>query len=335
MTTARKTVLTGDRPTGKLHLGHYVGSLKNRITLQEEHELFILVANLHALTTNPDSSKQKENIHNLVLDQLAAGIDEKKATFFLQSDVPEVTELGVILSMLAPHGMVTGIPTLKDILRDLKIESPSMGLISYPVLMAADILFAKANIVPVGKDQTSHVELTRELARRFNAAYGETFPLPESLIPKENGTLPGLDGKAKMSKSLNNAIFLSDSVAEVEAKVKEMYTDPNHIHVNDPGTVEGNMVFSYLDAFDTNPAEVEELKAQYRKGGLGDVVIKKRLTGVLNEFLEPIRTRRAELEKNPEHIHAVLKEGTEKARKIAQKTLKEVKEKMGIDYIRD
>ena len=334
MTGKKSIVLTGDRPTGKLHLGHYVGSLKNRIALQEEHELFILVANLHALTTNTDTSKQKENIHNLVLDQLAAGIDEKKVTFFLQSDIPEITELAVILSMFAPNSMVTGIPTLKDILRDLRIENPSLGLIFYPVLQSADILFTKANIVPVGKDQTSHVELTRELARRFNTAYGEVFPIPESLIPKQNGTLPGLDGKAKMSKSLNNAIFLSDDSLAVEAKVMEMYTDPNHIHVKDPGTVEGNMVFAYLDIFDSNTAEVEELKNQYRAGGLGDVVIKKRLAKVINEFLAPMRERRAELEKDPERITQILREGTEKARTVAQKTLNEVKAAMGIDYLK-
>lgn len=334
MAGKKSIVLTGDRPTGKLHLGHYVGSLKNRIALQEEHELFILVANLHALTTNTDTSKQKENIHNLVLDQLAAGIDEKKVTFFLQSDIPEITELAVILSMFAPNSMVIGIPTLKDILRDLRIENPSLGLIFYPVLQSADILFTKANIVPVGKDQTSHVELTRELARRFNTAYGDVFPIPESLIPKQNGTLPGLDGKAKMSKSLNNAIFLSDDSLAVEAKVMEMYTDPNHIHVKDPGTVEGNMVFAYLDIFDSNTAEVEELKNQYRAGGLGDVVIKKRLAKVINEFLAPMRERRAELEKDPERITQILREGTEKARTVAQKTLNEVKAAMGIDYLK-
>ncbi len=333
MKTDKSRVLTGDRPTGKLHLGHYVGSLKNRIALQNEHELFILVANLHALTTKTDTAAQKENIQNLVLDQLAAGIDPAKATFFLQSDIPEIAELGVILSMLITHSMATNIPTLKEILRDLNIESPSMGLVLYPVLQAADILFAKSTIVPVGKDQTSHIELTRELARRFNATYGDVFPVPEALIPKESGTLPGLDGKAKMSKSLNNAIYLSDDEKTVEAKVKEMYTDPGHIHVSDPGKVEGNMVFAYLDIFDADKSEVENLKAQYQKGGLGDVVIKKRLAAVLNEFLAPMRERRTMLEKNPDQIKEILRQGTEKVRIIAQQTLAEVKEKMQINYL--
>ncbi|MES2952961.1 MAG: tryptophan--tRNA ligase [Patescibacteria group bacterium] len=329
----RKRVLTGDRPTGKLHLGHYVGSLANRIALQDEHDLFLLVANLHALTTKTDTANQLENIHTLVLDQLAAGIDPEKATFYLQSDVPEIAELGVILSMLVTHSMATNVPTLKEVLRDLNIESPSMGLIVYPVLMAADILIGKAHVVPVGKDQTSHLELAREVARRFNTTYGDMFPVPEALIPKDSGTLPGLDGKAKMSKSLGNDIKLSDDPATVEAKVMEMYTDPNHVHVNDPGSVEGNVVFTFLDIFDVNKAEVADLKEHYRKGGLGDVVIKKRLAAVLNEFLEPMRARRAELEKNPDQIKEVLRAGTEKMRLIARATLEEVKEKMRINYL--
>ncbi|MDP2671004.1 MAG: tryptophan--tRNA ligase [bacterium] len=325
-----KRILTGDRPTGKLHLGHYVGSLKNRLALQDEYEVFLLVADLHSLTTKTDTTELKENIKNLILDQLAIGIDPNKVTFCLQSAIPEDTELASIFSMLVTKNRLERIPTLKDVLRDLKIENPTLGLLSYPVLMSADILMIRANVVPVGKDQASHVEITREIAERFNSTYGKVFPVPEALIPEGLGTLPGIDGKAKMSKSLGNAIYLSDSAEEVKKKVNSMYTDPKRIKPTDPGTVEGNPVFIYHDAFNSNKEEVNALKERYREGKVGDVEVKEKLAQALNDFLAPIRDRRAEFEKEPEVIDEILKSGTEKARKEASETLKLVKEAMSL-----
>ena len=344
----KKRILTGDRPTGKLHLGHYVGSLKNRLTLQDEYisrrpsdssdvfprerkyEVFLLVADLHALTTSTNTSEIKQNIKDLVLDQLSVGIDPNKVTFCVQSKVPEDQELSVILSMLVSKSRLERIPTLKDILHDLKIENPSLGLLSYPVMQAADILMVRANLVPVGKDQASHIELTREIADKFNSTYGEVFDLPESLIPKGIGVLPGIDGKSKMSKSLNNAIFLSDSSKEVEHKVMKMYTDPKRIHPTDPGTVEGNPVFTYLDAFavGSDKEQVASYKDKYSKGGVGDVEVKKFLMEVLNEFLDPIRKRRIEFEKQQGLVEKILEEGTKKVRSEASETLNQVKKAM-------
>ncbi|MDP2720980.1 MAG: tryptophan--tRNA ligase [bacterium] len=331
-----KRILTGDRPTGKLHLGHYVGSLKNRIGLQDSYEVYLLVADLHALTTNTDTSELKQNIKDLVLDQLAVGIDPKKVTFCIQSQIPEDAELAVIFSMLINKPRVERIPTLKDMLRDLKIENPSLGLLSYPVLQAADILMVKADLVPVGKDQASHIELTREIAQKFNATYKKVFSLPEALIPKDTGTLPGIDGKTKMSKSLGNAIFLSDDEKTVRDKVMKMYTDPTRIHPTDPGHVEGNPVFTYLDAFgSTSPSQmrkkVEGYKKQYRVGKVGDVEVKQLLVEVLNKFLGPIRKKRAQLEKEDKLVEKILEEGTRKTREQAVQTLAQVKEAMKLD----
>jgi len=329
----KKRILTGDRPTGKLHLGHYIGSLKNRMELQDKFEVYLLVADLHALTTNTDTSGIKQNIKDLVLDQLSVGIDPKKVTFCVQSQIPEDQELAIILSMLVSKTRLERIPTLKDILRDLKIENPSLGLLSYPVLQAADILMVRGNVVPVGKDQLSHIELTREIAERFNSIYGDVFPIPEPLVPKDIGVLPGVDGKAKMSKSLNNAIFLSDDAKTVDQKVMKMYTDPKRIHPTDPGTVEGNPVFIYLDAFASNSdkSQVTSYKEKYRKGQVGDVEVKKFLAKVLNEFLDPIRKRRSELEKEEGLVEKILEEGTKKARSEAEKTLNSVKSVMKIN----
>ena len=262
----KKRILTGDRPTGKLHLGHYVGSLKNRLRLQDEYddhrssdsaavfrqpkyEVYLLVADLHALTTNQDTSKMKENIRNLILDQLSVGIDPEKAIFCVQSQIPEGQELFTIFSMLVSKNRLERIPTLKEVVRDLDIKNTTLGLLAYPVLQAADILMVRADLVPVGKDQASHIELTREIAKEFNSTYKKVLPVPESLIPKDLGTLPGIDGKTKMSKSLNNAIFLLDDERAVREKVAKMYTDPTRIHATDPGHVEGNPLFIYLDAF--------------------------------------------------------------------------------------
>jgi tryptophanyl-tRNA synthetase len=326
----KKRILTGDRPTGKLHLGHYVGSLANRIKLQDEYEVFLLIADLHSLTTNTDTSRIKENIRHLVLDQLSVGIDPKKVSFCLQSGIPEGQQLFTIFSMLVPKPRLERIPTLKDVLRDLNIENPSLGLLSYPVLQAADIMMLRAHLVPVGKDQASHLELTREIAEKFNATYGEVFPIPEALIPKDLGVLPGIDGKAKMSKSLNNAIYLSDSLSDVQEKVTRMYTDPNRIRPTDPGTVEGNPVFIYHDAFNTNKAEVEDLKRRYRQGKVGDVEVKEKLASALNKFLDPIRERRAKFEKEEGLVEKTLIEGTAKARAQVQETLQIVKKTMNL-----
>lgn len=326
----KKRILTGDRPTGKLHLGHYVGSLKNRLRLQDNYEVYLLVADLHTLTTNTDTAEIKQNIKDLVLDQLSIGIDPKKVTFCVQSGIPEDQELAIIFSMLVQKPRVERIPTLKDMLRDLKIENPSLGLLSYPVLQAADILMVRADLVPVGKDQASHIELTREIAKEFNATYKEVLPIPESLIPKDFGILPGIDGKTKMSKSLNNAIFLSDDERAVREKVAKMYTDPTRIHATDPGHVQGNSLFIYLDAFGTESdrSKTNEYKDKYKKGKVGDVEVKKFVAEVINRFLDPIRKKRAELEKDSKLVEKILEEGTKKARIEAEQTLKLVKEAM-------
>src|SRR3989344_5574973 len=330
----KKRILTGDRPTGKLHLGHYVGSLKNRVKLQEEYETYLIVADLHTLTTKPskeDTAKLRENIMDQVLDYLSVGIDPEKVTIYVQSMIPEVTELAIIFGMLTTVPRLDRMPTLKEVMNNAHLTIPSYGLLGYPVLQAADILMVRADLVPVGKDQESHIEVTREIARDFNKTYGDVFPIPEALIV---GGIPGTDGSGKMSKSAGNDIKLSDSEAEVEKKVMQMYTDPNRIKVTDPGKVEGNPVFIYLDAFSEKSDEdqINQFKKRYEEGTVGDVEVKKFLVEVLNKFLEPIRERRAKYESQPELIEKILKEGTEKARAEAQKTLEEVKKVMRMDY---
>jgi len=330
----RKRILTGDRPTGKLHLGHYVGSLRNRVKLQEKYECFFIIADLHTLTTKPDSESISEvpiNIKDLVLDYLSVGIDPEKSTIFVQSKISEISELTLLFSMLVSRTRLERIPTLKDMIRDLKIENPSYGLLGYPVLQAADILIVRANLVPVGKDQESHVELTREIARRFNGLYGEVFPETEALIG-DVATLVGTDGKAKMSKSLDNCIYLSDSPETVKGKVMKMYTDPTRIHPTDPGHVEGNPVFTYHDAFNKNQEEVEELKKRYKKGTVGDVEVKQKLTTALNEFLDPIREKRNKFEKGKGLVEKILAEGIKKTQEEAKETLRLVKKAMGLNY---
>lgn len=329
----KKRILTGDRPTGKLHLGHYVGSHKNRVKLQEEYECFFIVADYHTLTTAPEKEKIlkiKENTRELVLDYLSIGIDPGKSSIYVQSEVPEVCELTLLFSMLISVPRLQRVPTLKEVMRDLKIETASLGLLSYPVLQAADILMVRANLVPVGKDQASHLEVTREIARRFNELYGETFPIPDTLIG-EVPTLPGTDGKMKMSKSVGNCIYLSDDAKTVEEKVMQMYTDPTRIHPTDPGHVEGNPVFIYHDAFNQNKDEIEDLKKRYQEGKVGDIEVKQKLAHALNGFLDPIRKRRAEFENDPQIVEQILKEGTQKARLEAQKTLKLCRRAMGLD----
>jgi len=330
----KKRILTGDRPTGKLHLGHYVGSLRSRVKLQDEYECFFIVADYHTLTTAPEKNKVAKLssfTRELVLDYLSVGVDPAKSTIYLQSQIPEVCELALIFGMLVGISRLQRVPTLKEMIRDLKIENPSFGLLGYPVLQAADILMVRADLVPVGKDQVSHIELTREIARRFNKLYGRVFPEPEALIG-EVPTLVGIDGKKKMSKSLGNCIFLSDPPEEVERKVMIMYTDPTRIHPTDPGHVEGNPVFIYHDAFNADKEEVEELKERYRKGKVGDVEVKKRLSRALNEFLSPIRKKREEFSKEKGVVEEILRKGTEKAREEAMLTLSRVKKAMGLDY---
>src|SRR3989338_617479 len=274
-----KRILTGDRPTGRLHLGHYVGSLENRVRLKDEYECFFIIADLHTLTTRPERTGELgENIRQLVLDYLSVGIDPAKATIYVQSQIPEVAELAVIFSNLVTVPRAQRIPTLKDVMRDANIKTPSLGLLAYPVLQSADILMVRAHLVPVGRDQASHIEVTREIAREFNRLYGETLPVPEVLIPEDIGTLPGTDGRAKMSKSAGNVINLSDSAEEVRQKVLGMYTDPKRIHGTEPGMVEGNPVFIYLDAFSQSQSEkskVEEYKKRYREGKVKDVEVKE------------------------------------------------------------
>lgn len=329
-----KRILTGDRPTGKLHLGHYVGSLRNRVKLQDEYECFFIIADLHTLTTKPEkTSELKENIYQMVLDYLSVGIDPNKATIYIQSQIPEVAELAIIFGNLTTVPRLERMPTLKDVMRDADLQIPSYGLLGYPVLQAADILMVKGELVPVGKDQQSHIEVTREIAKDFNRTYEVVFPEPEVLVG-EIPTLPGTDGAQKMSKSVGNVINLSDTLEEVEKKVMGMYTDPKRIHATDPGTVEGNPVFVYLDAFgiEEDKEQIAKLKDKYRKGQIGDIEVKKYLVKILNNFLEPIRKKRAEYEKQPELVERILKEGTQKARLEAQKTLSEVKKAMKLDY---
>src|SRR5262245_4883480 len=296
--SARPRLLTGDRPTGRLHLGHYVGTLANRVKLQDQYECFFLVADLHMLTTRVEPELLREtgrNVHEIVLDNLSVGIDPDRCTYFLQSLVPAIAEMQLLFSMLVTVPRLQRVPTLKEVMQDLHVEQPSMGLLAYPVLQAADILCVRARLVPVGKDQSSHLELTREIARRFNTLYGDTLPEPETLIG-DVPTLVGTDGQAKMSKSLGNAIFLSDDPKAVEQKVRAMYTDPNRTRADIPGRVEGNPVFIYHDAFNPNTAEVAELKERYAQGKVGDVEVKVKLAAAINAFLDPIRQRRAALE---------------------------------------
>jgi tryptophanyl-tRNA synthetase len=331
---ARGRILTGDRPTGKLHLGHWVGTLQNRVRLQDEYECFFLVADYHMLTTRLDNLHQVQgNIRDLVLDYLAVGIDPERSTIYLQSLTPQVAELHLLFSMLTTVPRLQRVPTLKEMMRSLHIETASYGLLGYPVLQAADILMVRANLVPVGKDQASHLELTREIARRFNDLFGEVLPIPETLIG-DVPALVGTDGKAKMSKSLDNAIFLSDDTQAVERRVMSMFTDPTRIHATDPGHVRGNPVFAYHDAFNPAKDEVNDLKKRYRAGRVGDVEVKRKLAKAINGFLDPLRERRAEYVARPGLIEDILLAGSERARREADETLRVVREAMGLNYFR-
>lgn len=331
----KKRILTGDRPTGRLHLGHYVGSLQNRVKLQDEYDQFVMIADVQALTDNfEDPQKVRENIKELVLDYLAVGIDPSKTTILIQSMIPEIAELTVFYLNLVTLERVLRNPTVKDEIKQKGFgQNIPAGFAMYPVSQAADITIFNANLVPVGEDQLPMIEQTREIVRKFNSLYGEVFVEPKALVGSVK-RLPGIDGNAKMGKSLGNCIYLSDSKEEVERKVMSMYTDPNRIHPTDLGKVEGNPVFIYHDAFNPNKIEVEDFKKRYREGKIGDVEVKKRLAEVINELLEPMRKKRVEFEKKPEEIEKILKEGTQKARKVAEETMKKVKKAMNIDYFK-
>ncbi len=330
----KKVALTGDRPTGPLHLGHYVGSLLNRLKLQNECLQFVMIADAQALIDNADNPmKVRENVSQVALDYLAVGIDPKKSTIFIQSCVRALPELTLYYLNLITWNRLKHNPTVKqEIVQKGYGENVPAGFMVYPVSQAADITAFKATLVPVGEDQLPMIEQTNEIVRHFNRTYKcNVLFEAEGVIPKV-ARLPGTDGKAKMSKSLGNAIFLSDPVDTVVKKVKGMYTDPGHLRVEDPGKVEGNPVFDYLDIFDPDKKQVEELKAHYQKGGLGDSVVKKRLTEVLLAFLEPIRTRREEFAKDPEAVMEILKLGTAIAQDVADQTLSDVRRVMCLDY---
>ena len=335
MNHQRKRILTGDRPTGKLHLGHYVGSLKNRVALQDDYECYFIIADLHTLTTRPEKEHVEElahNIYDVVLDYLAVGIDPERSTIFLQSAVRETFELQLLFGNLVTLPRLTRLPSIKEMARaaNMDDETVPFGLIGYPVLQAADILLPRAHLVPVGKDNEAHVEITREIARRFNRLYeAEVFPIPEVMIG-DVPTLIGTDGQAKMSKSLGNAIMLSDDAKTVEEKVRSMYTDPNRVRADIPGRVEGNPVFIYHDAFNPNVDEVNDLKERYRQGKVGDVEVKRKLARAINEFLDPLRERRAGYEARPGLVNDILIEGTRRVRGIASETMDMVHEAMGL-----
>lgn len=358
-----KIILTGDRPTGRLHIGHYVGSLRRRVELQNSgqfEKIFVMIADAQALTDNADNpEKVRQNIIEVALDYMSAGLDPEKTTIFIQSQISELTELTFFYNNLVTVQRLQRNPTVKAEIQmrgfsdsdDNRAGTP-VGFFCYPISQAADITAFKATTVPVGEDQEPMIEQTREIVRKFNSVYGETLVEPEILLPDNAACLrlPGTDGKAKMSKSLGNCIYLSDSAEEVWAKVKSMYTDPGHLQVSDPGKVEGNTVFIYLDAFckpehfDKFPEcfvgkkssfvfhSLDEVKVQYRAGGLGDMMIKNFLNAVLNDTLEPIRARRHELEKDIPYVYEVLRKGSEEARKVAAQTLAEVKKSMKINY---
>ncbi len=330
----RKVVLTGDRPTGKLHLGHYIGSMQNRIKLQNQYDsCFYMIADVQALTDNAENPEMvRKNVLEVALDNLAVGLDPKKTTFFIQSQIPEIAELTVFFLNLVTLARLRRNPTVKNEMKQKGFgENVPTGFLAYPVSQAADILFCGGNIIPVGDDQLPVIEQANEIVAKFNSVYGKTFNKIQPIL-SDIPRLVGIDGSAKASKSLNNAIFLDDSAEEVARKVMMMYTDPGHIHVNDPGKVKGNVVFTYLDAFDPDIKGVEKLKQKYKRGGLGDIEIKKRLITVLENLLSPIRTKRRALAKNPELVMNILREGTEKTRKIAKQTMNEVRRAIKIDY---
>ena len=347
----KKIILSGDRPTGKLHIGHYVGSLKRRVELQNSglyDKTFVFIADAQALTDNIDNpEKVRQNVIEVALDYLACGLDPTKSTIFIQSQIPELCELSFYYMDLVTVSRLQRNPTVKTEIQMRNFEaSIPVGFFTYPISQAADITAFKATTVPVGEDQLPMIEQTREIVRKFNSVYGEALVEPDVLLPENKACmrLPGTDGKAKMSKSLGNCIYLSDTPKDVETKIKSMFTDPNHLKVTDPGKVEGNPVFIYLDAFCRDEhferycpdySCLQEMKDHYSRGGLGDVKVKRFLNNVIQEELEPIRQRRKEFEKDIPEVYNILKKGTEAAREVAAQTLADVKEKMRINYFDD
>ncbi len=346
-----KIILTGDRPTGKLHVGHYVGSLRRRVELQNSGEfdkIFIMIADAQALTDNADNpQKIRDNIIEVALDYMACGLDPAKSTLFIQSQIPELCELSFYYMNLVTVSRLQRNPTVKSEIQMRNFETTiPVGFFTYPISQAADITAFKATTVPAGEDQMPMVEQTREIVHKFNTVYGETLVEPTILLPENQACmrLPGIDGKAKMSKSLGNCIYLSEESEDIRKKVMSMFTDPDHLRIEDPGKLEGNTVFTYLDAFCKTEqferylpeyANLDELKAHYQRGGLGDVKVKKFLNNVLQEELEPIRNRRKELQKDIPYVYEVLKKGSEAAREVAAKTLDEVRASMKINYFED
>ncbi len=348
---ARKVILTGDRPTGRLHVGHYVGSLKRRVELQnsgEYDDIYIMIADAQALTDNADNpEKVRQNIIEVALDYMACGLDPEKCSLFIQSQIPELTELSFFYMNLVTVSRLQRNPTVKSEIQMRNFEaSIPVGFFTYPISQAADITAFNATTVPAGEDQMPMVEQTKEIVHKFNTVYGEALTEPNILLPDNKACLrlPGIDGKAKMSKSLGNCIYLSEEPEEIRKKVMNMFTDPTHIKVSDPGKLEGNTVFTYLDAFSRPEhfeeflpeyANLDELKAHYQRGGLGDVKVKKFLNAVLQAELEPIRNRRKELMKDIPYVYDVLKKGSEKAEAVAAETLSRVKRAMRINYFED
>ena len=337
---SKKIILTGDRPTGKLHIGHYVGSLKGRVELQNsgEFETFIMIADAQALTDNAKNpEKVRENVLQVALDYLAVGIDPAKTTIFIQSQIPQLPELAMFYANLVSIARLERNPTVKTEIKQKNFgEGVPSGFVFYPISQAADITAFKATHVPVGEDQLPMIELTREIARSFNQTYASQILVePEAVLPQAGieRRLPGINGmNDKMSKSLNNGIYLGDSFEEMRDKVMKMYTDPDHIRVEDPGKIEGNVVFAYLDVFAEDKAKVAEMKAHYQQGGLGDVAVKRYLIEELDKVLKPIRERRAELAKDPSEVYEILRQGSERAEQVAAATLREVKNAMRINY---
>jgi len=331
---AKPIILTGDRPTGPLHLGHFVGSLRNRVSYQDDYNQFIMLADSQALTDNmEDTNKVHRNVVEVALDYMACGIDPAKSTILIQSQIPELAELTFYYLNMVTVARLERNPTVKQeiVLRGFERDIPA-GFLTYPASQAADISAFKATIVPVGEDQIPMIEQTNEIVRKFNRLANKDILVECKAVVPEVGRLPGIDGKAKMSKSLGNVINLGASAGEITAAVKMVYTDPLHLKVSDPGHLEGNVAFIYLDAFDTDKASLQEMKDHYVRGGLGDSVVKKRLEAVLQDMLAPIRARREELAKDKGYIMQVLKEGTMRAREVAARTTDEVKAALGLNY---
>lgn len=335
----KKIVLTGDRPTGKLHIGHYVGSLRNRVKMQNEgkYNMYVMIADLQALTDNAKNpDKVRKSILQIALDYLGVGLDPEKTTIYIQSQIPALSELDMYFMNLVTVSRLERNPTVKSEIQQKNFDrSIPAGFLTYPVSQTADIAAFKASLIPVGDDQEPMMEQAREIVRTFNNTYGNVLVEPEGVFPpKGQGRIPGIDGNAKMSKSLGNTIYLSDDEDTLKQKVMSIYTDPNHIHIEDPGKIEGNVVFTYLDIFGKDKEKIQGMKEHYRHGGLGDVAIKNYLFDVINEELTPIRNRRAEYAKDPEAVYEMLQRGSEKANIVANETLQQVKSAMGINYFR-